>query len=155
MQLYMIQSNKTYVCMRFLHTEISYFKLCALCSVPQLLSFTLTSAPCGPFFQHLPFDPKHKGKKKISVTKNLFWTRCLFSQCKERLTRLTGRKSDKDLLFQVSVAGKVSFDMRKPFYAFCNSENLKSLFKCQRSHFHFFSCNRWYWLQLQLKRWKT
>ena len=51
---------------------------------------------------------------------------CLFRPWKEGLTRLTVRKSDKDLLFKVSASRKVSFDMRKPFYAFCNSKNLKS-----------------------------
>ena len=58
---------------------------------------------------------------------SIFYRRgCLLSECKEWLIRVTGGKSDKDLLFQVSASQKVSFDMRKPFYAFCNSKNLKS-----------------------------
>ena len=59
---------------------------------------------------------------------SIFYRRgCLLSECKEWLIRVTGGKSDKDLLFQVSASQKVSFDMRKPFYTLSNSKNLKSL----------------------------
>ena len=74
----------------------------------------------APFIQNM--------KDKSCCLMNQLWIGCLFSgEWKEGLTRLTGEKSDKDLLFQVSASGKVSFDMRKPFYAFSNSKNLKSL----------------------------
>ena len=64
--------------------------------------------------------------KVILLVMSQLWIWCLFTPWKEGLTRLTVRKSDKDLLFKVSASQKVSFDIRKPFYAFCNSKNLKS-----------------------------
>ena len=36
-----------------------------MCQCATVAEFSLTSAPCGPFLQHPPFDPKHMGRKRF------------------------------------------------------------------------------------------